>query len=190
MKQSAKGYQMYSSSEQIQCVYHSLFQTGKCHQSLSESGARKQRLRGNYANASSANALNTPTENEMIFFPWFSPLNTFVNLQERTVRAVCTCVAQCVYFLIILRLWHSEGTAGRTQDVNIWASVLWVKEMFSLPSVPICRSLAGISPNSLKYLTGDLLCVVTVWCASKFCFLKGKCPFMLKWFSESRLGYE
>lgn len=87
------------------------------------------------------------------------------------LRSVCTFVTPCVYLTIISRLWHSEGRAGQRQHVNIWASVFWAREMFSLPSLPIWRSFAGISPSSLKYLTGDLLCVVTVWWKVKWsCF--------------------
>lgn len=89
---------------------------------------------------------------------FFVRANTFVDLQGWPLSAVCTCVPQCVYFTTISRLWHSEGTSGQTQDINIW-----VRELYSLPSVPILRSFAGISPSSVKYLTGDLLYVVTVW---------------------------
>lgn len=77
---------------------------------------------------SSANALNTPTKNENDFFSSFHlKFNTFFDLQERPLHAACTFFTPYVCFIIISRLWHSEGTAGHTQDVNIWASVFWGK---------------------------------------------------------------
>lgn len=110
------------------------------------------------------------------------------------LRSVCTFVTPCVYLTIISRLWHSEGRAGQRQHVNIWASVFWAREMFSLPSLPIWRSFAGISPSSLKYLTGDLLCVVTVWWKVKwscfFFFWRANAQFhVFKRLSTSRLSY-
>lgn len=103
--------------------------------------------------------------------------NARADLQGWPLYAVCTFVTQCVCFTIISRLWHSEGGAGQTQHVNIWASLFRVREVFSLPSLPIWRSFADISPNSLRYLTGALLRVVTVWWKVEWiCFLKSKCP--------------
>lgn len=39
-----------------------------------------------------------------------------------------------VGFTVIPRLWHSGGRVGQPQHVNIWESVLWVREMFSPPT--------------------------------------------------------
>lgn len=118
---------------------------------------------------SSTNALNIPTKNETDFFKFydyhvefFSDPETFVYHHRWPPDAVCTFVTLHVYFILISRLWHSEGRAAQTEHVNIWASLFWARDMFSLPSMRVWRSSAGISPSSLRYLTGDLLCVVTV----------------------------
>lgn len=94
------------------------------------------------------------------------------------------CYLYCVYFKIISRLWLSLGKPGQSQDVNIWAALFWMREMFSLLSVPTSYEglLLAVVPVPW-HIWWDLLCVVTVWWrveCSALC-LKTECSVLCFW---------
>lgn len=136
--------------------------------SPSESGAHRQRLRGLYANAASANALSNHEEPNILaflfFFHFLSKKKILLSGPAHLVDlpGAPLHVGLHVYHTACLQkfhiFWHSGGRAGQRQLVNTWVSAGYEGLLLAFLSAPwniwqgisLCGHLRPVMKRALR----------------------------------------